>query len=148
MENPDVFCGDKAKVLVPFVLAAGTSMKALSLLLIPSVALLVSACDPGPNYGGGPGYYGHDTVYVQGHDYDHGGYDHQNDSQYNRSVTNVTDVNVNRTNVNDRTVDRTNVNQVNLKTQAKGKQTAEAKRKTSHKPSQQGTDNQQGQPHP
>jgi len=117
MESLGNSCADKSKLLHAFVLAAGTPIKIIPLLLIPSVALLVSACAPaGPGYyGGGPGYSGHDTVYVEGQDH---GYDHDHrdyhDSQYNRSVTNVNDVNVNRTVVNDRTVNRTNVNQTNL----------------------------------
>ncbi len=105
-------------------------MKTIALLLIPSITLLVSACAPaGPTYvsgggyvgGGGPGdgsgYYGPggvwvvETGYSRDHDY---GYYHHDDNQYNRSVTNVNDVNVNRTVENDRTVNRTNVNQTNL----------------------------------
>jgi hypothetical protein len=87
-------------------------MKALPFILVPSIALLVSACSSGPGgpgYGG-PGYGGHDTFYVQGSDHR----DYNND-QTTRNVTNVNDVNVNRTNVNDTTVNRTNVNQTNVK---------------------------------
>jgi hypothetical protein len=89
-------------------------MKPLPLLLIPSVALLFSACAPGPGgpgYGG-PGYDRHDTAYVEGsdqrdRDYDHDGYAQ---NQSDRTVTNVNEVDVNRTNVNEQTVNRTNVN--------------------------------------
>jgi len=98
-------------------------MKTILLLLVPAVALLVSACAPaGPTYvsGGGGGYYGPSGVWIAGggggydrdHGYDHG--DYHDSQQYNRSVTHVNDVNVNRTVENDRTVNRTNVNQVNL----------------------------------
>lgn len=98
-------------------------MKSLSFLLIPSVVLLVSACGgppaPGPGaavyggpaygYGPGPnpqaGYYWNGTVYVQGR-----APWYHNNNYYNRSVTDVNDVNVNRTVVNDRTVNNTNVN--------------------------------------
>ena len=98
-------------------------MKALSLLLIPSAAFLVSACAPEPvrPVYGGPGYghdyYGHDTVYVQGEDRDHRDY---NETDVNR--TNVNERTVNRTNVNDVTVNRENV-----------KQTDSHKRKPTHK---------------
>jgi len=100
-------------------------MKPISVLLIPSIALLVSACASGPaGYGGGPGYDGNSTVYVQGQDYNR-----PDGDRYTSDRTNVNDVTVNRTNVNDTTVNRTNVNRTNVnqtdvKNQGKGRQTA------------------------
>ncbi len=108
----DNISAHKAKSFRAFVLAAVTTMKIIPFLLIPSVALLVSACAPaGPTYVSGPGYYGPGGVWVAGG----GGYYHDHDDrQYNRSVTNVNDVNVNRTVENDRTVNRTNINRTNF----------------------------------
>jgi hypothetical protein len=91
-------------------------MKPISLLLIPCVAILLSACagPAGPGYGYGPGpnprpgYYWNGTVYVQGS----APYDRS--AQYSRNVTDVNDVNVNRTNINDRTVNNTSVNNTNV----------------------------------
>lgn len=105
-------------------------MKALPFLLIPSVAVLVSACasgPAGPGYGGSPGYYGHDTVYVQGRD---SGRPDYNDSQSTRNVTNVNEVNVNRTTANSTDISRTNVQKT---AEVRGKQTT-AKAKTTRKP--------------
>lgn len=108
-------------------------MKPSPFLLIPSAALLLAGCaagPAGPRYGG-PGYYGHDTVYVQGSDrsgYDHNGY---NDDQTHRNVTDVNEVNVNRTDVNDRTVNQTNVNDRTVdRTNVK---VAAVKKKATHK---------------
>jgi len=97
-------------------------MKFLSFLLIPAIALVLSACatdTSGTVYYGGaygygpgpapvPGYYWNGTVYVQGPSPYYRSY------LYNRSVTNVNDVNVNRTVVNDRTVNNTRVNNTNV----------------------------------
>jgi len=109
-------------------------MKALSFLLVPSVALFVSACASGPVRGpgyGGPGYYGHDTVYVEGRDR----------PDYNRDRYDQTDVNVNRTTINDRTVNRTNVNQVDVRRQNASKNSPQVqKRKVARK----STDREQG----
>jgi hypothetical protein len=97
-------------------------MKALSLFLIPPIALLVSACASGPPvavYGGGPdygpgpsprsGYYWNGSVYIQGPS----PYYHNN--QYSRNVTDVNDRTVNNSTVNDRTVNRTNVDKTNAR---------------------------------
>ena len=130
-------------------------MKALSLLLIPAIALLVSACASGPavgpvyGYGPGPdprdGYYWNGTVYIQGES------PYRHNDQYSRNVTDVNDVNVTRTNVNDttvndtnvndRTVDRTNVNQAN----DKSRQLNARKPKTAHKPVQKDQKDQKNQ---
>jgi hypothetical protein len=97
-------------------------MKLIPLLLIPSIALLVSACAPaGPTYvsGGGGGYVGGDDG--SGY-YGPGGVwivetgnprDHDSD-YYHHNVTNVNDVNINRTTENERTVNQTNVNRTNV----------------------------------
>lgn len=108
-------------------------MKSLSILLIPSIAILLSGCGsgPGPVYGGGavygavdygpgpygpgpnpqPGYYWNGTVYIQGvPSWYHHSNQYSQESQYNRRVTDVNDVNVNRTDVNNRTVNNTTVN--------------------------------------
>ena len=125
-------------------------MKVIPLLLVPSIALLVSACAPEPEHHGygGPNYYGHtDRVYVEGGDNDHRGY---RDDRYRQDQY---DVNVNRTNVNERTVNRTNVNETtvnrtNVKNggQNKGKQTTAAgsKRKGPHKSAQTNENDQAG----
>ena len=124
-------------------------MKALSLSLIPTVALLFSACAAGPvrqGYGG-PGYYGHDTVYVEGQDRDHQDRDHRgyNDTQNN------SDVSVNRTTVNDRTVNETNVHETNRNTEAHGKAKPATAQKTAKKHVPKDANGQQGdqqqQPH-
>ena len=112
-------------------------MKAITVLLIPSVALLMSACAPVPEHRGygGPGYYGHsDTVYMEGRDNDH--------RDVNR--TNVNDRTISRTNVNERTVNRTNVNQVDVKNGAQGKGKRTTKEKTTRKPVETNVNNQQG----
>ena len=88
-------------------------MKPISLLLIPSIALFVSACagpaGPGYAYGPGPnprsGYYWNGSVYVEGED------PHHHDDGYNRDNR---DVNVDRTNVNDRTVNNTTINNTSV----------------------------------
>jgi len=98
-------------------------MKLIPLLLIPSIALLVSACAPeGPTYvsgggggyvGGGDdgsGYYGPGGVWVV-----ETGYPRDHDSNYyHHNVTNVNDVNINRTTENERTVNQTDVNRTNV----------------------------------
>jgi hypothetical protein len=130
------FGAGKAKFLFVFVLANDSSMKTLPILLLPAVALLVSACASGPagpvsggggpvyyggtayyDYGPGPsprsGYYWNGSIYIQGENpyFHYRNYNNNNGyNGYDRKVTNVNDVNVNRTNVNDRTVNNTTVN--------------------------------------
>ncbi len=108
-------------------------MKLLSILLIPSVAIFVSACGGGPGgpvYGGGgvvyngpangygpgpnpqPGYYWNGAIYVQGQAPWYHNDPYRN--QYRRNVTNVNDVDVNRTNITDRTVNNTTVNNTSV----------------------------------
>jgi hypothetical protein len=128
LEKSRVFRAGRAKLLFAFVLAGETSMKSLSFLLLPAIAILFSACggpEPGgpvyggpgytgPAYGYGPGpnpqpgYYWNGAVYVQGQ----APWYHNND--YHRNVTDVNDVNVNRTNINDRTVNNTTVNNTSV----------------------------------
>lgn len=109
-------------------------MKPLSLVFLPVVALLVSACAPtvvGPGYGYGPGpsprvgYYWNGTVYIEGES----PYRHNN--RYNQNVTDVNDVNVNRTTVNERTVNDTNINKTNVNDRTVNKRNAN---KTNVKP--------------
>ena len=120
-------------------------MKAISLLLIPPAVLLVSACAPEvvqqPGYGG-PGYYGHETVYVQGgddRDHDHRDYNDRNQ----------TDVTVNRTTINDRTENRTTVNDVNAKksSRTKAKVVKPAAKSDDHKKQNNGDQPGDQQPH-
>ena len=123
-------------------------MKTISFLLVPCVALLISACagPAGPAYGYGPGpnpepgYYWNGTVYVQGQSpYSHS----DRDDRYSQTDVNRTDINdrtvndttVNRTNVNDRTVDETNVNKKNVNKTNVNK--AKVNKKTEHKPEKQ-----------
>ena len=121
-------------------------MKTISLLLIPSAALILTSCagPGGPGYAGpgpGPGYYGHDTVYVQGSD--HQDRDYNNDQDH-RNVTDVNEVNVNRTTENDRTVNKTNVNTSNVK--RTNVASTDLKKKAVHKPVAKKDDNQQANP--
>jgi hypothetical protein len=113
-------------------------MKTFAILLIPSTALLLSACAVAPARPGyaGSGYYGHDTVYVQGSD-------HRDDNdQSRRNVTDVNEVNVNRTNVDERTDNRTSVNDSTVsRTNVK---VAAVKKKATHKPVEKPGTNQQG----
>jgi hypothetical protein len=149
----------RTKLLVLFVLADDTTMKALSILLIPAIALLVSACasgpvgpvySGGPGYGPGPspqaGYYWNGTVYVQGQS------PYYHDNQYSRNVTDVNDVNVNRTNINDRTVNNTTVNNKRVNNTHVNNRTVNrtnvnkvnVEKRTTHKPVQEDKKYQQG----
>jgi hypothetical protein len=152
MENMENIWADKANSLPMFVLAADIPMKALPLLLIPSVALLVSACAPaGPTYvsggggyyeggGDGSGYYGPGGVWIveRGNDRDH------DQNYYHHNVTNVNDVNINRTVENDRTVNRTNVNQTSISRRNGHTASKTEARKGNGKPSEKGRDDQRG----
>ena len=112
-------------------------MKPFAILLIPSTALLLCAC-AGPARPGyaGSGYYGHDTVYVQGSDHRD-----DNSDQNHRNVTDVNEVNVNRTNVNERTVNQTSVNDSTVdRTNVK---VAAVKKKATHKPVDKAATSQQ-----
>lgn len=118
-------------------------MKPFAILLIPSTAILLSACAVAPARPGyaASGYYGHDTLYVQGSDHRD-----DNSDQSHRNVTDVNEVNVNRTNVDERTVNQTSVNDSTVsRTNVK---VAAVKKKATHKPVEKPAASQQAVPQP